>query len=152
MEARANPRVKLSVPVGMFASGQDAIVKRVTGDISTGGLFVKGGSWGRTGMELQIVIDPDGIGGERSAPMTGEVVRQGPSGFAVQFKYLGEAHLRRLEELIWPDWDGSNLFEGMMILVMREQVTDLASWMHLTSILCCHYKRLCCVRSSTTAP
>ncbi len=151
MEARTSERVKLSLPVGMFATGQQVIIKRQTGDISTGGLYVQGGAWGRTGTELQIVIDPDGLSGDHSAPMTGEIVRQGANGFAVRFKYLGEAHVRQLEDLIWPEWNGENLFEGMMIVVTREQVTDLATWMHLTSILCSHYKRLCAFKSLAKA-
>lgn len=147
MEARANQRVRLDLPVGMFAAGQPDIVKRHTGDISTGGLYVKGASWGRTGMDIEIVIDPDGVGGSSAKPITGEIVRQGANGFAVRFKYLGAEHIRQLEELIWPEWNGENLFDGMMILIMREQVTDLASWMRLTSILCRYYKRLCSSRS-----
>lgn len=149
MEARTNQRVKISVPVGMFSAGQPEIVKRQTADISTGGLYARGGSWGRTGQEVDVIIDPDGMGGTSSTPIRGEIVRQGASGFAVRFKYLGEAHIRQLEELIWPEWNGENLFEGMMILIMREQVTDLASWMHLTTILCSHYKRLCSMRTQT---
>ena len=51
---------------------------------------------------------------------------------------------RLLEDIIWPKWDGEQLFEGLLIVAPHEDIVDLADWMRLTSLLCNQYRRLCC--------
>jgi hypothetical protein len=61
----------------------------------------------------------------------------------LKFNPLDELESLTLENVIWPKWDGRELFEGLLIVAPHENIVDLAGWMRLTSLLCKEYRRLC---------
>lgn len=144
MEARAHPRTRLSVPVGLYCADKNTYYRRKIGNISVGGLFVAGSSCGRIGVQLEVIVNPANQALEPSERYAAAVVRSSASGFALKFNHLDEQKKRSLEDVIWPKWDGEKLFEGLLIIAPHENIDDLAGWMRLTSLLCNQYRRLCC--------
>ncbi|GEM_PF-6046696 len=39
-----------------------------------------------------------------------------------------------------PEWDGQDMFEGLIIFAARESVVELSEWMRLTSLVCNQYR------------
>jgi hypothetical protein len=144
VEARAHPRTRLSVPVGLYCADKKRYYRRKINNISVGGLFVSGSPCGRTGTQLEVIVNPVNRALQPSDRYTARIVRSSVSGFAMQFSHLDAQKTGALEEVIWPKWDGENMFEGLLIIAPHEDIVDLAGWMRLTSILCNQYRRLCC--------
>ncbi len=144
MEARAHPRTRLSVPVGLYCADKNRCYRRKINNISVGGLFVSGSPCGHSGVQLEVIVNPTERAPQSSDRYTTEVVRSSASGFALKFNHLDERKKRVLEDITWPKWDGEKLFEGLLIVAPHEDIVDLAGWMRLTSLLCNQYRRLCC--------
>jgi hypothetical protein len=143
VDARAHPRTRLSVPVGLYCASQNTYYRRKISNISVGGLFVSGTPCGRHGSQLEVIVNPVNRELRPSDRYRAQVVRSSLSGFALRFNDLDEEKRRSLDEVIWPKWDGEKLFEGLLIIALHEDIADLAGWMRLTSILCNQYRRLC---------
>ena len=94
-------------------------------------------------MPLEVVLHPVKQAQQSSDRFPAQVARVATNGFALQFNQLDEYKMRTLEHLIWPKWDGKQLFEGLLIVAPRTDIDDLAGWMRLTSLLCHQYRRLC---------
>ena len=143
MEARAHPRTRLSVPVGLYCADKNRYYRRKISNISLGGLFISGASCGRSGIQLGVTVNPVNRALESSDRYPAQLIRRSVSGFALKFDPLDEQRMRVLEEVIWPKWDGEQLFEGLLIVAPHTDIVDLAGWMRLTSLLCNQYRRLC---------
>ena len=144
MDARAHPRTRLAVPVGLYCADKNRYYRRKINNISVGGLFVSGSPCERSGAQLEVIVNPTTQAPQASDRYTTEVVRSSASGFALKFNHLDEQRELALEDIIWPKWDGEELFEGLLIVAPHEDIVDLAGWMRLTSLLCNQYRRLCC--------
>lgn len=144
MEARAHPRTRLSFPVGLYCADKNRYYLRKIKNISGGGLFVSGSPCELSGVQVEVIINPTKQVPQPSDRYTTEVVRSSASGFALKFNHLDEQRKRALEDIMWPRWDGKELFEGLLIVAPHENIVDLAGWMRLTSLLCNQYRRLCC--------
>jgi hypothetical protein len=129
--------------VGLYCADKNRYYRRKISDISVGGLFVSGSPCGRSGAQLEVMVNPANRAQQPSDRYTTEVVRSSVSGFALKFDQLDEQKKHALEDLIWPKWDGENMFEGLLIVAPHEDIVDLAGWMRLTSLLCNQYRRLC---------
>lgn len=143
METGAHPRTRLSVPVGLYCADKNRYYRRKTNNISVGGLFISGTPCERSGVQLEVIVNPARRVQEASDRYTADVIRSSVSGFALKFNRLDEQKRRALEDAIWPKWDGEQLFEGLLIVAPHEDIVDLADWMRLTSLLCNQYRRLC---------
>jgi len=139
------------LPVGLYCPKTDLLYRRRICDISVGGVYVCGSPCGRTGMEFDVIVNPVNQVMGQARRFTAEVVRNSATGFALKFNYLGETERRLLEDVIWPEWDGEDMYEGLLIIAARENIVDLAGWLHLTSIVCNQYRRLCCKPHSPKA-
>jgi len=144
VEARTHPRSRLSVPVGLYCADKNKYYRRKINNISVGGLFVSGTPCARNGTRLEVIVNPARRAQEASDRFTAEVVRSSASGFALKFNHLDKRKIRMLDDIIWPEWDGEELFESLLIVARHEDIVDLAGWMRLTSVLCNQYRRLCC--------
>ena len=142
MEARAHPRARLAVPVGLYCSDKNRYYRRKIKNISIGGLFVSGTPCGPDIRQLDVVINPAKQAQQSCGRYPAQVVRSSASGFALKFNPLDELESLTLENVIWPKWDGRELFEGLLIVAPHENIVDLAGWMRLTSVLCKQYRRL----------
>ena len=143
MEARAHPRTTLAIPVGLFCADKNRYYHRKIKDISVGGLFVAGAPCARNGMALDVIVNAARQSPEQTQRYESQVVRNSAGGFACKFTHLDECKTRTLEDIIWPQWDGENMFEGLLIVAAHEHADDLAGWLRLTSLLCNQYRRCC---------
>jgi len=130
--------------VGLYCADKNKYYRRKSNNISVGGLYVSGSPCGRGGTQLEVMVNPVNRAQQPSERFAAEVVRSSVSGFALKFNHLDEQKKRALEDVIWPKWDGEELFEGLLIVAPHEDIVDLAGWMRLTSVLCNQYRRLCC--------
>ena len=144
MEARAHPRSRLSAPAGLYCADKNRYYRRKINNISIGGLFVSGTPCARNGTRLEVIINPAKRAKQAPERYSAAVARSSASGFALKFNHLDEQRKCALEDIIWPKWDGEELFEGLLIVAPHEDIVDLADWMRLTSLLCNQYRRLCC--------
>jgi len=144
VEARTHPRSRLSVPVGLYCADKNRYYRRKINNISVGGLFVSGTPCARNGTRLEVIINPANRAQEAFVRYTAEVARTSASDFALKFNHLDEQEKRLLEDIIWPKWNGKELFEGLLIVAPHEDIVDLAGWMRLIFVLCNQYRRLCC--------
>jgi len=53
----------------------------------------------------------------------------------LRFPELNGNEMAKLEALLCPNWDGTDLLEGLLILSRRLPATSLEDWMRLTSII-----------------
>ncbi|GEM_PF-1248686 len=139
MDARTHPRTRISVPVELHCTRRDRYHSRKTGDISPGGLFISGSPCGATGSEFEVLVPCEGSGDPLC--LNARIARVAPDGFGMQFTGASPGQLRLLEQVIQPNWDGKDPFEGLMIFAAREPVVDLAGWLRLTSLVCGEYQR-----------
>ncbi|NCA69324.1 MAG: hypothetical protein EOM91_04330 [Sphingobacteriia bacterium] len=58
----------------------------------------------------------------------------GPHAY-LRFEPLTAAQQRRLDELLWPDWDGVNLLDGLILMSERYGASSLTEWLRLTDLL-----------------
>lgn len=147
MDARTYPRTRLSVPVRISCSRRNSCHNRITSDISPGGLFVNGSPCGRAGSEFDVCMDCAEL--EDPLCLSALIAHIVPSGFGMQFTKISSSQLLLLENVIQPNWDGKDAFEGLMIFAAREQTVGLADWLRLTSLVSGDYQRRALSHSRT---
>jgi len=148
MELRTHPRTRLKLPVGLYCADKNTYYRRKIGNISLGGMFISGTSCGQKGVNLDVMVNPGNTSPHESESYPAQVVRKSSDGFALRFNPMNEAERRMLQDVIWPEWDGKDNFEGMLIVATRENVDGLSGWLRLTSLICNQYKRACFQRHS----
>jgi len=139
MDARVHPRTRLSVPVQLYCNRRNSYHNRKTGNISPGGLFINGSPCGSMGSEFDIFMEC--VETDDPLRVRAQITRVAHNGFGMQFTGIDSCQIRLLEKVIQPDWDGRDPFEGLLIFAAREEVTDLADWLRLTSLVCNQYQR-----------
>jgi hypothetical protein len=128
----------MSVAVNLFCPEQNTYHKRTTSDISPCGLFVSGSPCGHAGREFDVTLEcPE----NEPLCFRAQVARTSSHGFGMRLTDISPGHRERLERLVEPDWDGEDIFEGLLIFASREHVVDLAGWLRLTSLVCREYRR-----------
>jgi hypothetical protein len=88
VEARAHPRSRLTVPVGLYCADKNRYYRRKINNIRVGGLFVSGTPYARNGTRLEVIVNPARRAQEASDRFTAEVVRSSASGFALFSQWL----------------------------------------------------------------
>ncbi len=142
MEARAHPRSSLRLNTELVCLDTQTHYQRCIRNISLGGLFVSGPSCGNTGMEVSLFVTPMNKTVEDSRHFPARIVRTSNSGFALKFGEIADSDNRILDMLANPQWDGRNLFEGLLIAASREHVLSLSECLRLTSVVCNDYRRM----------
>lgn len=150
MEARAHPRLNLRLNTELVCVSSRTCHRRQVQNISMGGLFIAGDACTRPGMEVSVVVAPLYSEVQHSRQLPARVVRTSGSGFAVQFSDLSSKDCRLLKQLMEPEWDGKNVFEGLLIVAAREHVMSLSECLRLTSVICDRYRHLCEAKSCRT--
>lgn len=51
------------------------------------------------------------------------------------FDTLSPSQQQRLNEVLWPTWDGANLLDGLLLMAERYGATSLTEWLRLTDLL-----------------
>jgi hypothetical protein len=144
MDARTYPRRKLSVPVKLHCNDRNCHLQGRAKDISANGMFVIAPVRVQTGWQFDICMSSPGWENEQHINAT--VQRITGYGFALRF-LLDSASQQILEDILQPNWDGDNVYEGLMIFAERENVVDFSEWLRLTSLVCNQYRR--CARART---
>lgn len=141
MNGRSQPRTSHSLSVGLYCPEKDRFQNGKVRDISTEGLFVTGTPCARTGMQFSIVVNPRDPA--NSLILSARVVRVTSDGFALRFENLSEQVRQQLEDIIWPAWDGKDVFEGLLIIAAHQDTYSFSGWLRLTSMLF-NYRRIWC--------
>lgn len=143
MEAVNPPRPDYTLHVGLYNAKNNTYQDRKARNLSTNGMLICGSSCGRTGMDIEIHFNTFKYRHGQSLRLPARIVQNNVNGSVVEFTCLdGEAKCF-LEHIIFPQWDGEDMYEGLLILAAYEKVTDLAGWLRLTSLIHGEYKRLC---------
>lgn len=142
MEARAHPRSSLQLKTELVCLNTQEHYQRYIRNISMGGLFVSGTPCGNTGMEVSLFVTPLNKPVEESKRFPARIIRTSNSGFALKFGDIGDSDNRILDMLTKPQWDGKNVFEGLLIAAAREHVMSLSECLRLTSVICNNYRRI----------
>lgn len=143
IEKRTYPRTRLALPATLYCDNNDQYYDRKVSNISPGGIYVNGMPCGRIGMRFDIAVHSRVDTATPAQRFPAEMVRTGSGGFALRFSSLDTRTRHLLENTIWPHWDGQDSFEGLIMVAAREDTHDLGSWLHLTSIVCNQYRRVC---------
>ena len=137
MDARTHPRRALSVPVELECHARNChLVGRVK-NISAGGMFVLAPAGVKTGWQFDICMKLPAWKDEQHVNAT--VQRVASNGFGLQFLLDGDAQ-QILEDILLPNWDGNNVYEGLIIFAARESIVTLSEWLRLTSLVCNQYR------------
>lgn len=114
-------------------------------DISTGGMFVLAPSpRAQAGWEFDIRMKFPSWKNEQRINAT--VRRITHYGFALQF-VLDTATHQLLEDVLLPNWDGNNIYEGLILFSELENTVSFSQWLRLTSLVCNEYRQ--CARAHT---
>ena len=146
MDARTYPRSRLSVPVKLHCNARNCHLMGKVKDISASGMFVIAPARAQTGWKFDVCMDFPSWKSEQYLNAT--VQRITSNGFGMQFQL--DRHVQQmLEEVLLPNWDGDNVYEGLISFAVRESVVDFSEWLRLTSLVCNQYRR--CARGHTLA-
>jgi hypothetical protein len=69
----------------------------------------------------------------------------------VRYRELDPHRRERLLQTLWPDWDGHDLLDGLILMAGRFGVQTLADLIRLTSLLCAIQNKRC-KRPARTVP
>lgn len=103
-----------------------------TYEIGADSLFVEGAPALQRGGEVELTFT--GVGGE-SVSVLCVVDAHAGSNLFLRYRDLDHARRQRLEEIIWPPWDGENLLDGLMLMAARYDVQTFSDLMCLTTLL-----------------
>lgn len=131
-DRRKHNRIGLRVPLGVYCDNEATRHACHTRDICIGGLFAEGlpCAHSTAAARIQMVL-PD----ETELILSARVARATPQGAGMQFHGNEDTQLRKLEALLTPDWQGSDLLEGVVSIAPWYTAADLADWMRLTTIV-----------------
>jgi hypothetical protein len=142
MEARAHPRSSLQLKTELVCLSTQTHHQRCIRNISLGGLFVSGMPCGNTGMDVSLFVTPMNQAVEDSKCFPARIIRTSNSGFALKFGEISDSDNHVLDMLTKPQWDGRNVFDGLLIAAAREHVMSLSECLRLTSVVCNDYRRM----------
>ena len=145
MEARAHPRSSLQLKTELVCLDTQTHHQRCIRNISLGGLFVSGTPCGNTGMEVSLFVTPMDKSAQESSCFPARIIRTSNSGFALKFGVIGDSDNHILDMLTKPQWDGKNVFDGLLIAAAHEHVMSLSECLRLTSVVCNDYRRMSAV-------
>jgi hypothetical protein len=93
-------------------------------------------------MEVSLFVTPMNKPVEESKCFPARIIRTSNSGFALKFGDIADSDNRVLDMLTKPQWDGRNVFDGLLIAAAREHVMSLSECLRLTSVVCNDYRRM----------
>ncbi|MBK1723107.1 hypothetical protein [Thiocystis violacea] len=104
----------------------------VTSGIGRDGLLVRGGPRLPSGCHVELTLM-----GDRRGALTIQCVAAGQIGAdqVLNYEHLGFDERVSLEELIRPQWDGVDLFDGLMTMASLYGATSLKDWLCMTTLL-----------------
>lgn len=130
-----------TIPVELFCRANNHTQKRKACNLSFDGLFILGSPCPKDGTEFDITIKT--AMQKYPLQLSTYVVSPGSDGFTLCYSSLSEQDRLTLDYIIRPKWDGHSLLEGLLIFSAFEQVTDLAGWLRLTSLIDNQHQSLC---------
>lgn len=131
MERRGHPRVVYAVPARLACRSWHGSTNCRIRDIGMGGLYALSPSRAPVDTQVELLFRV----GADDLVVSGRVQRSDLDGVAIKFDSLSAAQSAVLEQLIWPDWDGHNLMEGVLLLAAFSEIRELKDLMHLTTIV-----------------
>ncbi len=147
MNSRTHTRHNLSMKVALYCKIKNCHLQGQVRDISTGGMFIMAPApRAQTGWRFDISMHFPSWKNEQHINAT--VNRVTSHGFALQF-LLDTVTQQMLEDVLLPNWDGNNVYEGMVLFAEREHIVDFSEWLRLTSLVCNQYRQCARARALT---
>ncbi|AGA89611.1 hypothetical protein Thimo_0772 [Thioflavicoccus mobilis 8321] len=120
------------LPVDLRVPDLNTSAACCTYEIGTESLFVDGGPALKSGQAVELTFE-DGVG--RRVAVDCVVECYTGSRLFLRYCNLHEELRARLEQIIWPSWDGSNLLDGLVLTAGRFGAATLQDWLRLTNVL-----------------
>ncbi len=103
-----------------------------TYEVGADGLFVEGAPILRRGGKVELTFtDSNGD----SLTVDCVVDAHAGSNLFLRYRDLDQVRRQRLEQIIWPPWDGADLLDGLMLMAGRYNARTLRDLMCLTTLL-----------------
>jgi len=120
------------MPVSLRLDDQGTMATYCTHKIGPDSLFIDGAPSLRRGQGIELIFES--ASGLRVA-IDGIVEGHTGSKLFVSYRTLETQARERLEQIIWPSWDGANLLDGLILLAGRYGDATLKDWLRLTNLL-----------------
>lgn len=138
-DMRACPRIKYKLEIDLFSERKARHRQCYTQNICNNGMFVVGVLCLRPGDTVNVALGDREKG---ALELDCIVNRVALDGVGVNFIGNSAKKMKLLRELLTPDWDGQNLWDGMIKLAPWCDSSDFSDWMRLTSLLS-HWQHNC---------
>jgi hypothetical protein len=132
MEARAHPRAKCRLTVDLYCPERKQQRKCRVSDISLGGMYVVGLPCFRLGQEVHATFGQAEAG---ALSLICRVARIALDGAGLEFKAASPAQLDQLRSILYPQWRGGDLLQGVLILSHWVDANQFSDWLRLLTLL-----------------
>lgn len=121
------------IKVCIRPEGSPTPVSCVTQEISNDHVFIQGGPRLRGGCTVELTFNR-----RNGDPVSVNCVVVPHSGERLLLCYgqVPANERAHLHTALWPDWDGRDLLDGLILMADRCEQQTLAEWLRLTSLLC----------------
>jgi hypothetical protein len=138
-DMRACPRIKYKLEIDLFCERKGSNRQCYTHNVCNDGMFVVGVLCLRPGDTVNVALGDRDKGALELDCIVNRVTLDG---VGVKFTGNSAQKMAMLRELLTPEWDGRNLWDGMIKLAPWCESTDFSDWMRLTSLLS-HWQHSC---------
>lgn len=125
-------RVHRRIPVGLRLTGSETAETYSTDEIGDDTLSIEGAPNLRPGQVVELTFEAHN---GHNVMINCVAVAHSGSKLLVYFGDLQHEMRERLEQAIWPAWDGSSLLDGLILLAGRYGDATLKDWLRLTNLL-----------------
>jgi hypothetical protein len=123
--------VNRRLEVYLRRNGSSEAMQCRTYEIGLHSFFVEGAQLAK-GQEVEATF---AAAGDEPFTLTCRVEATVGSNAFLRFGSLSSHQRLRLEQLIWPPWDGADLLDGLILMSDRFGASSLPGWLRLTSLL-----------------
>jgi len=120
------------IPVKMHVPGHGTAGTYSTVEIGADTLLIEGAPNLRSGQVVELIFAPQS---RHPVAVACVVVTHADSKLLVSLGDLQRELQERLDQVIWPAWDGASLIDGLILLAGRYGDATLGDWLRLTNLL-----------------
>ena len=132
MDSRAYPRIRCRLTVDLYCPERNQHRKCRVSDIGLGGMFVVGLPCFKRDQE---VVATFGHAEAGALTLPCRVARITLDGAALKYDCPSPSQLEELREIIYPEWRGGDLLQGVLILSNWVEADSFAGWLRLLTLL-----------------
>jgi hypothetical protein len=130
--ANAETLVSRRLDVSVRRMGGGEAMQCRTYEVGLNGLFLDSAASLSKGQEVEVTF---AAASDEPLSLSCRVEATLGTNAFLQFGTLTSHQRQRLEQVIWPPWDGSDLLDGLILMSDRYGATSLPEWLRLTGLL-----------------